>query len=117
HPPVQQTTGRYEATTLPGSQQMDLGSIALKNVDLCRFDTSCPRGMSNDMPRVPQCGTNGRSRWRKNYAKRNAPSLQICKRTTTIIGSGLDCRSAGSDMRKKLSATHFGRVVITIGVR
>src|SRR5262249_23956122 len=59
------TTGSYEATTLPGSQQMDLGSIVLKNLALCRFDTSCPRGMSNDMPRVSQCGTNGRSGWRK----------------------------------------------------
>ena len=93
---------------------MDLGSIALKNVALCRFDTSCPRGMSNDMPRVPQCGTNGRSRWRKNYAKRNAPSLQMCKRTTTIIGSGLDCRSAGSDMDKDIRATHLALVIIII---
>ena len=50
----------------------------------------------------------------KINAKRNAPSLQVCKCNATIIGGGLDCRSAGSDMDKDLRVTYLALVIIII---
>jgi hypothetical protein len=56
--------------------------------------------------RVPQCGTSEDTHaGAKNTRKRNGPSLQICKRIATIIGSGSDSRSCGGDIghRSRLS--------------
>ena len=38
----------------------------------------------------------------------------MCKRTATIIGSGLDCRSAGSDMDPDYRGTYLALIIIII---